>query len=76
MHPACGPNAPRLRPHAPSVRPQPSTLQPHPSTLQPHPPTLQPQCTQVAYAITKAWYLNNALGCAFSVQARQIGLQT
>merc|ERR1711865_909837 len=22
----------------------------------------------VAYAITKAWYLNNALGCAFSVQ--------
>ena len=25
----------------------------------------------VAYALTKAWYLNNAMGCAFSVQARQ-----
>ena len=23
----------------------------------------------VAYALTKAWYLNNAMGCAFSVQA-------
>ena len=22
----------------------------------------------MAYALTKAWYLNNALGCAFSVQ--------
>ena len=27
-------------------------------------------CLSVAYAITKAWYLNNALGCAFSVQVR------
>ena len=25
----------------------------------------------VAYALTKAWYLNNAMGCAFSVQARE-----
>ena len=25
----------------------------------------------VAYALTKAWYLNNAMGCAFSVQVRE-----
>merc|ERR1719310_493182 len=25
-------------------------------------------CVSVAYAVTKEWYLNNALGCAFSVQ--------
>jgi len=25
-------------------------------------------CISVAYALTKTWYLNNALGCAFSVQ--------
>ena len=27
----------------------------------------------VAYALTKAWYLNNAMGCAFSVQVRKAG---